>query len=373
MTTCLPEFSALVREHALSKCPDPPKKIILLLALLSPAILNAFQASVAQCNADPSGQRDSTAAFAKCLALVATGDVLVPRGTYNIGGTVVMNRNQNLIGVGSRASVLSCRFSTGPCLVVADAAFGPSNYSVANIENLGIEGPGPDNTSIGIYLGGDPDGRITAKHAFADFVNIIGVRITGFNHGVQWGNNAYVNKIVRSLIFGNDTGLYVPVGLSNSGETISLTDCDIFNNRNNGIEDHGNFEWMIQGSSFDYNGTAIKFYGAHIHVVNSHFEQGGGQVFLQPYGSADLSIRDSEILVQSRTGDDSYVLSTWPQTLNLVIDDVSVWSNHPVHYFMRMQGTITGSVTNLYGNANKKIGAFSDAPGKTSLTPSQAF
>lgn len=345
----------------------------LLLALLAPAVLYASEASVVHCDADPTGQRDSTAAFAKCLALFPAGDVVVPRGSYKLSGTVVLSRNQNLIGEGSRASVLVCRLTTGPCLVVADAAFGPSNYSVANIENLGLEGPGPDNTSIGIYLGGDPDGKISAKHAFADFVNLIGVRITGFNHGVQWGNNAYVNKIVRTLIFGNDTALYVPVGIGNSGETISLTDSDIFNNRNNGIEDHGNFEWMIQGSSFDYNGTAIQFYGSHIHVVNSHFEQGGGQVFLQPYGSADLSIRDSEILVQARTGDDKYILSTWPQTLNVVIDNVNIWSNHPVHYFMRMQGAVTGSVTNLYGNANKKIGAFSDASGKTSLTPSQPF
>jgi hypothetical protein len=163
------------------------------------------------------------------------------------------------------------------------------------------------------------------------------------------------------LIFGNETGLFVRSGVSNSGEAIGITDADIFNNSAYGIDDHGNFEWMIQGTSFDYNGTAVRFYGSTIHAVNCHFEQPGAQVFLQPYGSAALSIRDSEILVQANAGDEKYILSSWPQSLNLTIDDVSIWSNHTVRYFMRAQGSITSSVVNLHGNGNRKIQAFSDA------------
>jgi hypothetical protein len=107
--------------------------------------------------------------------------------------------------------------------------------------------------------------------------------------------------------------------------------------------------------------------------VNCHFEQDRGQVFFQPWGVASLSIRDSEILIQAPAGEHKYIFSTWPQALNLVIDNVSVWSNHSVRYFMRMQGTVTGGVTNLHGNGNKKISAFSDDPEKLSLKLSQAF
>ena len=107
--------------------------------------------------------------------------------------------------------------------------------------------------------------------------------------------------------------------------------------------------------------------------MNCHFEQDQAQVFLQPFGIAKLSIRDSEILIQAPSGVDKYILSTWPQGLNLVIDNVNVWSNHPVHYFMRMQGAVSGGVTNMHGNGNKKIGAFSDDPTRPELKPSEAF
>jgi hypothetical protein len=343
------------------------------LGVLLIAMLSSQPASVVQCKADPSGHRDSTAAFASCLSKLPAGDMLVPYGEYRINGTIALNRNQNLVGQGAKGSVLKCESIKSPCIVAADDSGGVNNYSVSSIENLGIEGPGTSNSSVGIYLGGDPDGAINAKKSFADSVNLIGIRVTGFNHGVQWGNNAYVNKIVRSLIFENNVGLYAPAGLKNSGEAISITDSDIFNNKSNGIEDHANFEWMIQGTSFDYNSTAIQFYGSVIHAANCHFEQNRGQVFFQPWGNASLSIRDSEILIQANVGDDKYILSTWPQALNLVIDNVSIWSNHAVRYFMRAQGSITGAVNNLHGNGNRKIAAFSDGPGKSSFKPSEAF
>ncbi len=175
--------------------------------LLFPALL---QMSVVKCGADPSGKRDSTAAFAKCLAEHPSGDLFIPVGHYRINGTITKNRNQSLIGMGSKASVLTCEATTQACILAGDSSGGGDNYSVSSIENLGIEGPGPGNASIGIYLGGDPAGKMNASKAFGDAVNLIGVRVTGFNHGIEWGNNAYVNKIIRSLIFKNDVALFVP-------------------------------------------------------------------------------------------------------------------------------------------------------------------
>ena len=329
--------------------------------------------SVTQCHADPTGQKDSTAAFLKCLAAHPSGDLFIPAGQYRITGTITKSRNQNLIGAGSKASLLKCESTTAPCLVASDTTGGVNDYALSTIENLGIEGPGAGNTSVGIYLGGDPAGKIDSSTGFADAVTLVGVRLTHFHHAVEWGNNAYINKIVRSLIFDNDVALFVNPGIRNAGEAISLTDSVIFNNRSNGIEDHGNFEWMIQGTSFDYNKTAIEFYGATIHASNCHFEQDHAQVFFQPWGNASVSIRDSEILIQTPNGDDKYILSTWPQSLNLVIENVSIWANHTVRYFMHRQGSVSGTITNLHGNGNKKIGAFSDDPDKPALKPAEAF
>lgn len=340
------------------------------LALLS---LNApHRVSVLQCNADPSGHRDSTAAFAKCLASNPRGDLLIPAGKYRITGTIVKNRNQNLLGMGDKASVLQCESQTAPCLVAADTA-GENNYSVSSIENLGLEGPGPNTGSVGVYLGADPAGIISSPKAFADSVNLVGLRVARFGAGIEWGSNSYINKIVRCLILANGLGLSVPAGVRNSGEAIGITDSAIFNNHQSGIEDHGNFEWMIQDTSFDYNNTAIQFYGATIHAVNCHFEQQHAPVFFEPWGFGDISIRDTEILIQSPTGGDKYIFDTWPQSLHLLIDNVTVWSNHPVQYFVRARGNVQGSITNLHGNANKKIAAFSDGEGQAMFKSSEAF
>jgi Pectate lyase superfamily protein len=329
-------------------------------------------ASVTQCGADPTGKSDSTGAFNTCLKEVASGDLWVPGGDYKILGTIVKSRDQNLIGAGSKASILQCESTTAPCLVVADNG-SVNDYSESRVQDITLQGPGGGNSSIGVFLGGDPAGKFSPSSAYGDSASFMNVRITGFNYGIEWGNNAWLNKVVRTLVFGNTVGLYVPTGMSNSGEDLGITDSAIFNNAEYGLEDNGDFEWMLSGVSFDYNGTAVKFLGSTIHAVNCHFEQSGGQVFLQPYGDADLSIRDSEILVQANSGSDKYILSTWPQTLNLSLDNVSIWSNHPVQYFMRVQGTVTGAITHLYGNANKLIGALSDAPSQAVLTASSAF
>ncbi len=336
-------------------------------------LLFALIPSVIQCDADPTGRQDSGPAFRACLQQHPAGAIFIPGGTFRVDQSIILNRNQSLIGMGSKSSVLKCSGTSSPCVVIADSSFGPNNYAVTNIEKIGIEGPGASTRSIGVYLGGDPAGRISDKNAFADSVVLSSVRITAFKYGIQWGNNAYADKIQTSSIYANDTGLFVSPNLTNSGEAIGITDSTIFNNSHNAIEDHGNFEWMIQGSSFDYNGAAIQFYGAHIHIANCHFEQEQAPVFFEPYGSADLSIRDSTILVQAAAGSDKYILSTWPQSLHLVIDDVSVWSNHPIQFFVHMQGSMTGSVTNLYGNGNNKIDAFSESSKAAALPASQPF
>lgn len=343
-----------------------------LVLALTAALSCETSTSVTGYGADPSGKQDSASAFNKCFAAVTVGNIVVPAGHYKLGSTIVKTRLQNLIGSGSKASILECQSTNSPCVVVADTT-SHNNYSDSRIQDLTIQGPGIENTSIGLFLGGDPEGRISPKDAYAEGADLTNVRITGFNHGVEWGNNAWGNKFARALVFGNATGLYVRSGLANSGEGIGLTDTGIFNNRDFGLDDHCNFEWMMNGSSFDYNGTAMEFFGATIHATNMHFEQSSAQVFVQPFGYGSLSIRDSEILVQANTGTEKYILNLWPQSDNLVLDNVSIWSNHPVTYFLHAGGTIKGSVTTLYGNGNKNIHQFAEGTPQLVVTSQNAF
>jgi hypothetical protein len=346
--------------------------IRVIILVFMPLVQGSASQAVTECVADATGKSDSTQAFTSCLASTPAGDVYVPAGQYKILGSITKNRSQNLIGAGSKASVFICESTAAPCIVIADTE-GPNLYADSRIQDLALQGPGTNNSSIGIFFGGDPSGHSSPVGAYADSASLTNVRISGFNRGVEFGNNSWANKFVRTLIFANSTGIYVPTGLANSGENLGLTDSLIFNNSVFGLDDHGRSEWMVSGSSFDYNGTAIEFFGATIHAVNSHFEQSGGHLMIQPYGYASLSIKDSEIIIQANTGSDPYILSTWPQWLNIAIDNVSIWSNHPIQYFMRSQGTIVGTISGLYGNGNKMITSLSDKQTQAVIASTSAF
>lgn len=343
-----------------------------IFAFLIAGLLSTQPVAVTSCGADPTGKSDSASAFQRCLQLVPSGDLVVPYGTYILNHPIFKTRRQNIIGMGANASILKCQALTTPCIVAADTTGGPNNYTPSKIQDLAVVGPGSNTLSTGILFGGDPSGALISSSSFGDGVSLVDVRITGFQHGLEWGNNAWSNKIVRSFIFSNAVGLYTGSGLNDSGEAVSITDSNIFNNIT-GIEDNAGFEWMITGSSLDYNTTAFLFYGSYIHAVNCHFEQSGAQVFSQPSGYAALSLKDSEIIIQSSMGAESYILNDWPQSLNLSIDNLSIWSNHPVQYFMHSQGNTTGTISNIYGNGNRLISAFADGPTKATVSDISSF
>ncbi len=74
--------------------------MIHLVSLLVPALLSAQGVSVMQCHADPSGRKDSTSAFSRCLAAHPAGDIFIPACHYRITATITKNRDQNLMGAG---------------------------------------------------------------------------------------------------------------------------------------------------------------------------------------------------------------------------------------------------------------------------------
>lgn len=111
-------------------------------------------ASVTQCGADPSGKADSMGAFNGCLKTAPSGDIWVPAGEYKITGTIVKSRNRNLIGAGSKASMLQCQSTTAPCLVFADTTGGVNNYADSRIQDLTIQALAWTTPVLGSFLVG---------------------------------------------------------------------------------------------------------------------------------------------------------------------------------------------------------------------------
>ena len=99
-------------------------------------LLFALVSSVLQCGADPTGHKDSSAAFRSCLEQHPSGALFIPTGTYKIASTISLNRNQGLTGMGAKASVLKCLSPSSACLVIADTSGG--GVSKATVELLNI-------------------------------------------------------------------------------------------------------------------------------------------------------------------------------------------------------------------------------------------
>jgi hypothetical protein len=295
--------------------------------------------------ADPTGQTDSKAAFEAALAATPSGTVSFGPGVFRITSTIRLNRNQQLEGAGAKASTFRCAMLSTPCVVVGDTEGGVSNYGVSNLREFSIMGPGlKERGSIGIYLGGDPAGKFSRSDAFADFVNMESVRITGFETGVMYGNNAYANKLDRVAIYGNSQGIFFPKGVSNSGEGESISNSSIFNNRGAGINLGGDSEWFVSGSSFDYNGEAAVWSGSIVYFSQCHFEEATAPILTVRSGSTQVSIRDSEFLVQDKAGTSADVFDFYPQGMNITISHISIYSNYQIPALMRFQGNVTGSV-----------------------------
>jgi hypothetical protein len=297
---------------------------------------------------DPTGSADSTAAFKTAIAATASGTIAFAPGTYTISSTLVLTRNQQLAGGGAKGSVLICTMVATPCVVVGDTAYGPNNYGISTLRDFTLMGQSTTAAgTIGVYLGGDPAGAYSSPSAFADFVNIQSVRITGFYAGLQMGNNAYANKIERSAIFGNNNGIYYPPGLSNSGEAEAISDSSIFNNSGVGINLPGGGEWFMKGSSFDYNGIAGIWSGGYLYFSQCHFEEPAAPILSVTGGYSQVVIRDSEFLVQNTSGTSTDIFNFAGPGLSLTLSHLSLYSNYTIPAMMNFQGNVTGSITDI--------------------------
>jgi hypothetical protein len=316
--------------------------------------------SVLAYGADPTGTKDSTHAFQQALSANSAGRLYLPvqangaPATYKITAPLHLTRRQGLVGAGAGASTVYCTSVASPCIVFADT-ISPVLYAIGTVENLSIAGPGTDNASIGLYLGGDPAGNFSSPESYAPSVSLHQVLISGFHTGIQWGNNAWGNKLVASEVLSCNTGLYVPTGVKNSGEAISLVGSTIANNTVFGLNDSQNSEWEISDSAFDYNGIAVNIFGGSLHVTNTHFEQGAGPFVRVPYGSPDLFLLNNNFLLNSPTGNDKAMLDLYPQHYVLVVDGARMFSAHPVANFIFAGGSPVGRIANLFGNSNGKI------------------
>lgn len=172
---------------------------------------------------------------AKVNAAIAAGAgmVVIPAGTYPFNTPIVLPRDvslrgqggTNLNGVGTAGTVLEYN-GTGCAIIVGDTS-GPSGQPalLGASASAGFVLKGNSGGSItpgryGLCLGTDPQsdgsnwaalGELNAySYRFRD------IEITGFDHGIEWGSNAFNLGFSGLQIDSNNVGITEASGLSNS-------------------------------------------------------------------------------------------------------------------------------------------------------------
>ena len=262
----------------------------------------------------------------RAIEAVGCGEVLVPKGTYTVKSTIHKPRCVNLRGQSAYGTILNWTSTSGTAIVIADNET-DGEYPEGEISDLTIQGSGRyTSTGTGIFVGGDPK---KDPHAWGDHQNLNRVRVFGWGTGISWGNNVWSMTILESLISDNQTGLYYPAGLTNSGESINVISTSTQNNHV-ALNLPGFADFYFSHCRCDYNDTCGTV-GSAI-FIGEHFEQSSGRILtIAGTFQANVSIIGGWALIQAATGTDVdmfYVNN--PSNPQFLMQGVWMNANHPV-------------------------------------------
>jgi hypothetical protein len=236
------------------------------------------------------------------------GRVRIGSGLYNYSTTIVKPRNVHIECDSADGTQLQYAGSTIG-LVISDNG-SPTSYPVDGLDKCYLAGPSAAGTTIGIYMGGDPASVISPAANYGDHQRLTQVRVSGFGTGVTFGNNAFLDVISLSGLFGNGKNYVIPSGLTNSGENMSIVASTIANATVRGLQnDLGTAEIYLTDSSVDANAAPEATCSAgQIHSITSHWEAQTGE-FLAISGTCKGFIAGGQFLLDATTGTDTDFIS----------------------------------------------------------------
>lgn len=293
------------------------------------------------------------------IASVGCGEVFVPKGIYTVTTTIKKPRCIKLRGQSAYGTILNWTSVSGTEIVISDHS-GELEYSEGEISDLTIQGPGRGKSSgTGLYIGGNPE---SDPNGYGDHQNINRVRILGWKKGITWGNNTWDITVLESLISNNDTGLYYPSGLDNSGESLNFIGSSTQNNHV-ALDLMGFADFYFSHCRCDYNDTCGTV-GSAI-FVGEHFEQPSGTILtIKGTFQPNVSIIGGWALLQATKGIDNNVFDVAAGNPQFWIQGIWVNSNHPVKHMIHWGGSHGSAVLNVgplpYYNAHGYIPNLTD-------------
>lgn len=293
------------------------------------------------------GSTDDHGAFEHAVAALGSpgGTVLVPASgnAYVWSSEVHFPRNVILQGQGVVSSTIKCTQHSGTSACAAWSDGGSENaYVQGGARDIAFDGPGTSTTTAGVYTGGDPANKFSARKDFGDSLRFERVRVYNFGTGYAWGNNSFSVTWLMPDIEGNGTGINADQSsLTNSGENMAFISGTVRNNTRRAVylNTFGPSQALhFISVSFDYNAApTIASVNPNAIFTDCHFEQHSGDIIDE--GTANggwerIVINGGEMLLTSKTGSDAQFINISnggsPTTVSMVLQNVVIGAFHSV-------------------------------------------
>jgi hypothetical protein len=312
------------------------------------------------------------------IAEIGCGTIEIPVASVPYGFTTTIRKPRCIVLTGQGGGTQLTYSGSSAAIVVADA-LGTNNYFDGGLRDLYLTGPGYGTSTIGIFCGGDPLNVLSPSGDYCDLQKNYNVTINQFGNGIKFGNNAFLNDFYSLDVFTNATSIWVPSGLSNSGEHITFHG-GYFTATSTVFENDGGAMISFFGSSFDSLSTGTTAWsGSNLWgtCYSCHFEAVTPTTFIAGTNTGNVNIIGGEMWSNSSTGSTSqFVLISGSNGGNLNLDSISLASNNPVTQLVNWTASITGgeaetlNITNLRGNGSGEIASVVNS---ALLTPATEF
>lgn len=270
--------------------------------------------------------------FDAAFNAVGTGKgviILAPGETFPITKGYILDVNRHTLR-GEKSRIDSTPAPAGIKVLTWMGSLMPPQFQSWNIFS-GIElycGPNPNGTSrrnqTGMYF--DDDGRSASRGP--SHVQLTGCIIRGYAVGVEIGDQTYCVAFDGFHIGHNTICYFVPSGIENSGERLSLTNGALFNSPTLVDMRHGTGELMMINVSLDaFTKQAITVDGSKVYMYACHVEfdctNGEDPAFLVNGNSGSINMYGGSCKIRSLdTGK--------PPLMRTIIENNGAWRNGSV-------------------------------------------
>ncbi|MGH3165677.1 MAG: hypothetical protein ACRDN0_07260, partial [Trebonia sp.] len=263
------------------------------------------------------------------IRLLGCGEIILPPGRYRSSVSIVKPPCISLRGSGDT----TIEYAGSRAAIVVYGS-GESSEAPGGLADLQLVGPGPDGSSVGVYVGGDPAGSISPVWGQATDQTFAGVRVARFGRGYEFGAGVGRLTWLDGALTQNGIGLLWPGTIEGDGSQLSLFATAVSGSYGPGL-DLGGGEWLGYGLLVSDNSgggspqitgdrVSLECFGCSIESLN------GDLVVATGPGPQKVVLVGGRLGLMGVRGSDGEFLRVGGTDSALVMDGVELQSLHPV-------------------------------------------